>query len=177
MTALLPGALSLLLLFNLTPACGEDDAVLGQLPNMRQPQQNRIVSGAIDAADLGRLRAAGIKHVINLRTAEESSGFDEAGIAAGLGLDYHSIPIKGAQSLTQENAAQLDRLLTQVGDEPTLVHCASGNRVGALIAVRAAWLNGQSTEAAIAEGKRWGLTSLEGAVRTALEEAARSRSQ
>jgi uncharacterized protein (TIGR01244 family) len=169
--------LSRLLLFIVIPAFGADDAILGELPNMRQPEQNRIVAGAIDAANLGRLRAAGIKHVISLRTAEEVQGFDEAGIAAGLGIDYHSIPIKGVQSLTKENAEKLDALLKQIGEEPTLVHCASGNRVGGLIAVREALINGQSTEAAIAEGRRWGLTSLEDAVRTALEEASKSKTK
>lgn len=139
------------------------------LTNQRSPQQNRLVSGAIDANDLGRLRAAGVRHVINLRTPEEGKGFDEAQIAAGLGIDYHSIPIKGAESLTQENARKLDELLQQAGDEPTLVHCASGNRVGALIAVREAWIKGQPTDAAIVEGKRWGLTGLESAVRAVLE--------
>jgi uncharacterized protein (TIGR01244 family) len=137
---------------------------------MREPQENRITSGAIGAADLGRLRAAGIKHVINLRTSEESQGFDEAAIAAGLGMRYHAIPISGPQSLTRQNAAKLDELLKEIGDEPALVHCGSGNRVGALIAVREAWINGSSVEAAIAEGKRWGLTSLEGAVRTVLKD-------
>jgi uncharacterized protein (TIGR01244 family) len=160
---------NLLLMFVLIPAFAADDAVLGDLPNLLHPHQNRIVAGAIDAAHLGRLRVAGIKHVISLRTAEEVQGFDEAGIAAGLGIDYHSIPIQGAQSLTKENAEKLDALLKQIGEEPTLVHCASGNRVGGLIAVREALINGKSIDAAIAEGKRWGLTSLEGAVRTALD--------
>lgn len=148
-----------------------------QLPSMRTPQPQRIVSGAIDARELGRLRAAGVKHIINLRTSEEAQGFDEAGIAAGLGLHYGSIPILGAQSLTRENAARLDELLRAAGDEPTLVHCASGNRVGALIALRAALIEGQSAEAAVAEGKRWGLTSLEGAVRTVLENSSGSKPQ
>lgn len=167
-------AISLILIFLLgltqEMACA-DDALLTELPNLRQPQPNRIVSGAIGASEIGRVRAAGIKHVINLRTAEESEGFDEAQIAAGLGLDYHTVPIAGAQSLTKENARRLDELLEQAGDEPTLIHCSSGNRVGALIAVREAWIKGQPTEAAIAEGKRWGLTSLEGAVRTILNDA------
>jgi uncharacterized protein (TIGR01244 family) len=131
------------------------------------------VSGAIDATDVGRIRAAGVRHLINLRTAEESEGFDEARIATGLGLDYHAIPIAGAQSLTKDNAQKLDEVLEQAGDELTLIHCASGNRVGALIAVREAWIKGQPTEAAIAEGKRWGLTSLEGAVRAALQDASK----
>jgi uncharacterized protein (TIGR01244 family) len=161
-------ALSVLLELTSIQAMGADDAVAVELPNLRRPQENRISSGTIDAADLGRLRAAGIKHVINLRTAEESHDFDEERIAAGLGIDYHSIPIAGPQSLTRENARKLDELLDQVGDEPTLVHCGSGNRVGALIAVREAWINGKPAEEAIAAGKRWGLTSLEGAVRSVL---------
>lgn len=155
------------------PIIANDGTLLPQVPDLRQPQDHRLVSGAIDAADVGRMRAAGVKHLINLRTAEETEGFDEARIATGLGLDYHAIPIAGAQSLTKDNAQKLDELLEQAGDELTLIHCASGNRVGALIAVREAWIKGQSTEAAIAEGKRWGLTSLEGAVRAALQDASK----
>lgn len=157
-----------------TVVAADDLPIELQLSNMQQPQPQRISSGAISAADLGRLRAAGVKHVIDLRTAEERQGLDEAGIAAGLGLRYASIPIKGAQSLTRENAARLDALLDQAGDEPTLVHCGSGNRVGALIALRAAWIDGQSTEAALTEGKRWGLTSLEGTVRGLLEDSSKN---
>lgn len=144
--------------------------LLTEITDLRQPRDHRLVSGALDAADVGRIRAAGVKHLINLRTPEESQGFDEERIAIGLGLEYHAIPVVGAQSLTRENAKRLDELLEQAGDELTLIHCASGNRVGALIAVREAWIKGQSTEAAIAEGKRWGLTSLEEAVRTALQD-------
>lgn len=159
-------------------AVGADELPIElQLSNMRQPQAHRIVSGAVGAQDLGRLRAAGVKQVIDLRTAEERQGFDEAGIAAGLGLHYHSIPIKGAQSLTRENVAKLDVLLDEARDEPTLLHCSSGNRVGALIALRAGWIDGQSTEAALAEGRRWGLTSLEGAVRGLLKDSSNSKAE
>ena len=145
------------------------------LPNLRHPQESRIVSGAIDAADIGRLRAAGVRHLINLRTQEESHGLDEAPIAAGLGIDYHWIPIRGAESLTLENAQKLDAALAEAGNELTLAHCASGNRVGALIAVRESWIRHRSIEDAIAEGKRWGLTSLEASVRSLLQENTRSK--
>lgn len=169
--------LNLVLVLCSTQAVAAGDPAPVDLRNLRQPQENRIASGTIDAADLGRLRAAGIKHVINLRTAQESQGFDEGLIAAGLGIEYHSIPIAGAQSLTKDNARKLDELLDEAGDEPTLVHCASGNRVGALIAVREAWVSGKPIEAAIAEGKRWGLTSLEDTVRKVLVEAKESDAQ
>lgn len=163
-----------LALFAVTQAFASETGIKLDLRNLQRPQADRIVSGAIGAADIGRLRAAGIRHLINLRTVEESEGLDEARIAAGLGIAYHSIPIQGAQSLTVENARKLDAALAEAGDELTLVHCGSGNRVGALIAVREAWIRGRSTEDAVAEGKRWGLTSLEASVRGLLEKSAPS---
>ena len=58
----------------------------------------------------------------------------------------------------------LDRLLAQAEGERTLLHCASGNRVGALMALRAAWLHGASDEEALAIGRAHGLASLRGQV-------------
>lgn len=160
-----------LLFLMVAQALAADPEVAVNLANLQHPRENRLVSGAIDAADIGRLRAAGVRHLINLRTKEESAGLDEARIAGGLGIDYHWIAIQGAQSLTVENARKLDAALAEAGDELTLVHCGSGNRVGALIALREAWVRERSTEQAIAEGKRWGLTTLEDAVRSALRQS------
>lgn len=161
----------LFLSFSQLPAAAADRVGLG-LANEIFPEPNRIVSGAIDAAELGRLRAAGVRRVISLRTEAETQGFAEAQIAAGLGIDFHSIPIQGSESLTVENARKLDEALQRAGEELTLVHCASGNRVGALIALREAWVRGRSMDAAIAEGKRWGLAGLESAVRSLLSTGA-----
>jgi protein tyrosine phosphatase (PTP) superfamily phosphohydrolase (DUF442 family) len=135
-----------LLLFRMPPTFAAEPDIPVVLPNLQRPQDNRIVSGAIDAKEIGRLRAAGVKHVINLRTEQESQGLNEAQIASGLGMVYHAIPIEGAPSLTRENARKLDEALAHAGDELTLVHCASGNRVGALIAVREFYIRGRSVE-------------------------------
>lgn len=146
-----------------------DTEALADLPQVRFPEAHRVVSGAIDGAHVEQLREAGIRHVINLRPAAENPQFDEAGVVEEHGLSYHYLPIEGAQSLTPENAIALDRMLTAIGDEPALIHCSSGNRVGALIALREAWVRGRDPEEAIEEGKRWGLTRLEDDVRSALE--------
>ena len=50
-----------------------------------------------------------------------------------------------------------------------LVHCASGNRVGALIAIGAAKAGGMAPEAALELGKAAGLTSAEPRVRELLQ--------
>ncbi|QCO68726.1 hypothetical protein E5843_05390 [Luteimonas yindakuii] len=120
--------------------------------------------GRVSADDLPALRAAGIRHVINLAPAAETPGFDEAAAVRAAGMRYDSLPIAGAADLDREAVVAFD-LLLQAADGLTLVHCASGNRVGALAALRAAWLHGADEEAAVEEGRRWGLRGLEGEVR------------
>lgn len=142
---------------------------LRDLSNARFPTANKVVSGTLDASQIALLPEVGIRHVVNLRPPEENPTFDEARAVEDQGLEYHTLPIKGAQSLTLENARALDRILEEIGDEPALLHCSSGNRVGALIAIRAAWVQGKSPEEALTIGKRWGLKQLEEPVRTLLE--------
>jgi len=110
---------------------------------------------------------AGYEAVIDLRGADENRGLDEAAILARLGLDYVELPVSSPDSISMENAAKLDAILSNY-DGPVLLHCGSGNRVGALLALRAS-LRGADDEAALAYGKSAGLTGLEPLVRSRLE--------
>ncbi|GAB3037288.1 hypothetical protein GCM10027285_21120 [Oleiagrimonas citrea] len=136
--------------------------------NLSHPAPHRMASGALDAADMPTLRQAGVKEIISLRTPEETPGFDEAKVVRSAGMTYRNLPIHGAKGLTRANVERFDALLRQAGDKITLVHCASSNRVGAMIALRAAWLQHKSPAEALAEGQRWGLKSLASAVRARL---------
>ena len=137
------------------------------LDRFATPADGILSGGRINADDLPALRAAGIARVIDLTPDAETPDFDEAGAVRAAGLAYDNLPIAGAEDLTPASVAAFDQLLRGV-EGPALVHCASGNRVGALAALRAVWLHGADEEAAIAEGRRWGLRSLEGEVRTRL---------
>lgn len=112
---------------------------------------------------LKMLAETGIKHIINLRSPDEQT-WDENELVNRLGMTYHAMPIANADEVNSENAAKLADLINKLKGEGVLVHCASSNRVGALIAI-SAHLKGLKTEAAIDEGKRWGLKSLEPAAR------------
>ncbi|MDY0065177.1 MAG: tyrosine-protein phosphatase [Steroidobacteraceae bacterium] len=148
-------------------AMAADLGQLESLPNARFPEENRIVSGALAPQDVRRLADAGVRHVVDLQPSQEHT-FDEEQLLHAKGVQYHPIPISGAAALTRENAAKLDAVLEKIGPEPALLHCSSGNRVGALIAVRAAWIQGASPDQAIEEGERWGLKALKPAVRALL---------
>lgn len=142
---------------------------LRQLLNVTFPAPHRVASGRLQAGDMAALKRAGVRNVIDLSVDSETPDFDEAGAVHAAGISYHNLPIRGAQDLTRTNVAQFDQLLLAAGTKPTLVHCASSNRVGAMIALRAALVHGKSIEAALAEGRRWGLKSLQPIVRERLD--------
>ncbi|MBO9716215.1 MAG: tyrosine-protein phosphatase [Pseudoxanthomonas sp.] len=133
-----------------------------------QPYDGVYAGGQPDARDLAQLHAQGVRTLIDLRATSEDHGFDEAAEAARLGMAYVSLPI-GKDDISAGNADALQALLRQYG-EGTLVHCASGNRVGALIALGAA-RTGASREDALALGRLAGLKSLEPVVAAQLDAA------
>lgn len=124
-------------------------------------------AGQPDEAAFKVFADSGYAAVIDLRTASEDRGLDEQNVVESLGMDYVSLPI-GSDGISFENARALDKLLSGY-NQPVLVHCASGNRVGALLALRAS-LKGADDETAIEAGKQGGLTGLEPIVREALAE-------
>ncbi len=128
-------------------------------------------SGQPTAEQLEALPAHGIGVVIDLRGDAETPDLDEAQVVRGLGVDYHNLPVGGPDGLTRANVEQLDALLAAAGDRPVLVHCASGNRVGAMMALREAWVRGATREEAMAVGRQWGLTGLAPAVEALLSPA------
>jgi uncharacterized protein (TIGR01244 family) len=109
-----------------------------------------------------------VKHVIDLTQESESPDFDEASALAAADIAYDRLPIAGADGLTRDNVVAFDRLLASA-EEPVLVHCGASNRVGAMAALRAGWLQGKDVEEALAIGREWGLKGLEPAVRGKLE--------
>lgn len=106
--------------------------------------------------------------VIDLRAEDEKDGSSEADAAFDLGMSYVSLPVQGAAAVNFENARKLDTLINDFSG-PVLVHCGSGNRVGALIALQKS-LEGADDDMAIAIGQSAGLTTLEDTVRQRLAE-------
>jgi len=121
-----------------------------------------VSSGQPSPAELEAKAEGGFVTIIDLRTEKEPRGFDEVQVVESLGMRYESLPIANAGDLNEENAERLGNLI-DASDGPVLVHCASGNRVGALFAVLRR-LEGYSVEESIAYGRNLGMRSLEPAV-------------
>jgi uncharacterized protein (TIGR01244 family) len=138
------------------------------LPNQRNPLPGVTTGGQPSQAQLEAAREAGYRTVINLRQPDERGVGDEPERVADLGLENLSIPIAGEAGLTEENTRAFARALEEA-EYPVIVHCGSGNRIGALFALKAFYLDGKSGEEALEIGFEAGLTRLEDAVRERLE--------
>lgn len=131
------------------------------------PATGDVSAGQPSREQLGRLAQEGYVAVIDLRGEGESRGYDEPAAATESGLEYTPLPIASADDINVENARRLGELLDSY-DGPVVVHCGSGNRVGALVALLEAD-RGASAEDALEAGRAAGLTRLEDLVKDRLE--------
>lgn len=130
------------------------------IPNAQQPATGLLTGGQPSPAQLEELQASGYQVIVNLRPAREQGGYDEEAAARALGMTYYNLPVAGPGDVSEANGRELARILQEAGDRPTVVHCASGNRVGALFAMKARYADGQGADAALEVGRAHGLTSL-----------------
>lgn len=137
------------------------------VPNFKFTMPGLYSSGQPETAHWQALHRAGLRSVINLCPAYEQPDQDEAKNVGCAGLAYAHLPIAGGSDLGPESAAALDGCLREL-PAPVLVHCASGNRVGALMALREAWVVGAPVAQALETGRRAGMTGLEAQVRQQL---------
>lgn len=128
--------------------------------------------GQPSEAELAMLARKGVRTIINLRHPSEVTDFDEAAVVAATGMRYVAIPVAGSHDLTRETVARFGRELAKAqACGPVLVHCASANRAGALIALERAWVQGLTADIALAAGRAAGLAGLEPAVIEHLQKA------
>lgn len=132
------------------------------------PVDGLTSSGQPDEAEFALFAAAGYVAVVDLRGPAENRGLDEAAVLEELNLDYVTLPLSSPDAISFENAAKLDQILSAY-DGPVLVHCGSGNRVGALLALSKS-LQGADDEEALVYGRSAGMTGLEPVVRSRLAE-------
>ena len=138
-----------------------------EIKKLKTVSDKIFTGGQPTKAQLDQLKQLGIKHIVNLRPLTEQT-WDEKQYVESLGMHYHSLAVAGAKGVNSDNADKLASILKQLSGEPVLIHCASGNRVGALAAINEFKANGGDLESAIVNGKKWGLTRLEKVVRNQL---------
>lgn len=124
------------------------------------PHTQMIAGGQPDEGDLEALQRAGISVVVDLRGPDENRGLPEAATVERLGMRYVSIPITAPADL---NPNAIAALKAATRDQKAFVHCGSGQRAGAAIAVLL-FDQGIDAKEALAIGRDVGLSRWETAI-------------
>ncbi len=143
------------------PAITLETATALDVRNARMPVPGLVTAGQPTQEQFDGLVAAGFENFISLRLADEGGAGWEEEYAPGAGVSFTRLPVSGNDGLSREAAEELGRLLDAAGDEGTVLYCGSSNRVGALLALKAFWVDGVSAEDALALGKAAGVTRME----------------
>ncbi|MEX2471109.1 MAG: hypothetical protein WEA34_02960 [Gemmatimonadota bacterium] len=136
--------------------------------NVAAPLPNLITTAQPSRDQVEGMMAMGYRNFVSLQLEEEpGAGWEEEGVP-GAGGSFARIPIAGPDDLTRENVERLAAILEETGADRTVLYCASSNRVGALLALKAFWIDGADAEEALSLGREAGLRGLEPSVRSLL---------
>ena len=135
------------------------DALAG-VPNAQQVLPHLVTGGQPGPDHFKALRAAGVEVVLDIRDPMEPRPFDQAALLRDLGFEYVNIPVV-AGNLSDELLERLLGVLRGAEGRSTLVHCASGNRVGGALIPYLMLDHGFSEEDATMAAMRMGMRSAE----------------
>ena len=116
--------------------------------------------GATKPEAVPELKKMGFASIINLRQPTEAGAMveEEAAAAKAAGINYFNIPFNGQQP----DPAVADRFITTIttkGNEPAYIHCAAGNRAGAMWMIKRLVVDRWDTDRAATEATALGMTS------------------
>lgn len=124
--------------------------------NFTLVDQQFCTSGQPKLEALDKLKAEGVKSILNLRTPPEHRAADEEAKAKELGLKYFNIPVV-YRDPKEEQATEFLKITDDPSNRPMLIHCTAAIRVGAFWMIRRVLRDGWTVEAAEEEAKKIGL--------------------
>ena len=105
---------------------------------------------------LAKLKAEGIKAIINLRPPAEHRAAEEEAAAKQLGLRYFNIPVVFGEP-KEEQATEFLKLTDDPENRRAFVHCAAAIRAAAFWMIRRVMRDGWTVHRAEEEAKKIGL--------------------
>jgi uncharacterized protein (TIGR01244 family) len=140
------------------------------IPNAQVTKTGLLIGGQPTPEQLKAIQEAGYRTIITLRTDSERGDEGEQATVERLGMKFVRIPVAGAAGLTEDNARSLGKALGEEDALPAVVHCATGQRVSALLGLKAFVVDRASAAAAMDLAKRLGIKKLEAALRARIAE-------
>jgi uncharacterized protein (TIGR01244 family) len=105
-----------------------------------------------------KLKADGVKAVLNLRTPGEHRADEEQAAVEKAGMKYFNIPVVYTAP-TDAQADEFLRITDDPANRPMFIHCTAAIRVGTFWMIRRVVRDGMTVDAALEEAKKVGLTN------------------
>jgi uncharacterized protein (TIGR01244 family) len=147
----------LTLLFLLTlqaPAGGQD---LPPIRNFLQVTPEFCTGGQPRLEHFAKLKADGVKAVLNLRRPSEHRADEEKTTVEAAGLKYFNIPVD-YQNPKATDVDEFLKITDDAANRPMFIHCTAAIRVGGFWMIRRVLRDGMTFDAALEEARKIGLT-------------------
>jgi uncharacterized protein (TIGR01244 family) len=127
------------------------------ITNFARVETTIACAGAIKPESVAEIKKMGFASIVNLRLAtEEGANVDaEQAAAKAAGINYVHLPLNNASPDT----AVVDRFLktvTEPGNQPAFIHCASGNRAAVLWFIKRTVVDKWDMDRALSEATQLG---------------------
>jgi uncharacterized protein (TIGR01244 family) len=145
-----------LLALSAMQAAGQPAAADAPIRNFLKVSPEFCTGGQPRPEHFAKLKAEGVKAVLNLRTPGEHRADEERAAVEQAGLKYFNVPVV----YRSPEAAQVDEFLklTDAPDNrPMFIHCTAAIRVGAFWMIRRIQRDGWSWDKALEEARSVGL--------------------
>lgn len=130
------------------------------ITNFAQVETTVACAGAVTPSAVAGIKKMGFASIINLRLDNEK-GADidaEAAAAKATGINFVHLPLSGSAP----DPAVADRFLkfiTESGNQPAMIHCASGNRAAAMWLIKRVLIDKWDNDRALEEASQLGSIS------------------
>ena len=141
-----------------SPAAATPPGQAQELPPIRkflQVTPQFCTGGQPRIEHFAKLKADGVKAVLNLRQPTEHRAEEEQATVEKLGMKYFNIPVVYATP-TDAQVDEFLRLTDDPANRPMFIHCTAAIRVGAFWAIRRVMRDGMAIDAALEEAKKVG---------------------
>lgn len=126
--------------------------------NFLRVNEELCTAGQPSLDDLVKLKAQGIRSIINLRRPSEHAAEEEIAKARELGLRYINIPVDG-NNIQDAQVEEFLKAATDPENRPMFIHCAAANRVGGFWMIRRVLVDQWPMDKAEVEARKIGLRS------------------
>jgi uncharacterized protein (TIGR01244 family) len=139
-----------------TPAPSNAPEDFSNIQNFLRVNEGICTGGQPSIENLEKMKAQGVRSVVNLRQASEYNFEEEAATAKKLDLHYFHIPVD-KNNLKDEQVEEFLKVTSDPQNRPIFIHCTSAGRVGTFWMIRRALVDNWKVEDAEAEARKVGM--------------------